>query len=132
MTTTWMRLDIDFWRDYKVEHLESIRKGNGVYQWLKLICYASECYGHIDLKKTSVRTHVEKILGLKGQRLDSFVDDCVFCELFDMKSWGEKIITSGRLMTEGTKRYNSEQQKAEAGRKSAEKRKQAAEGEKDG
>ena len=123
MSTPWTRLDNDFYRDPKVEELESLHKSEGIYRWLKLVCMASNDYGQLDLSKRSVRGRVEINLGLSGKKLDGFIADCVECRLFDAEKWGKRIITSRRLLLEGNKRRKSEQDQLNASKAGVDARK---------
>ncbi|MCL2826114.1 MAG: DUF4373 domain-containing protein [Eggerthellaceae bacterium] len=127
MAQVWLRLDTDFYHDPKVERLEAVTNGQGVFRWIKLCCIAHEGYGQIDTNDAAMLAHAERHTGLKGRRFSEFVDACAACGLFDPEQWGKGVITSNRMLLEGSRRLSSEQQKAEAGRRSAEARKRKKE-----
>lgn len=127
MTIRWMKLDLDFWHDRKFVALLSEKGEQGGFKVVKLYCLATECYGRLDMADASIRRWVEGEVGLKGKRLDDFIEVCVDCEIFDREAWAIfKVITCDRLIESGEKRRETEEKRRAAGKASGEARRNAS------
>ena len=115
----WMKLDLDFYRDPKVRKLAKDKGESQAWRWLKLTCLAAEQYGCLDMTDPLISDWVKDEMGMSAQRLDKLVSDCLECRLFDREAWeASRRVTSARMVDEGSRMLNSEQQRSAAGRAS--------------
>lgn len=104
---SWMKLDLDFYRDPKVRLMVG-RYGEGAaWRWLVLAALAADQHGALDMADEMIRRWVEDESGMRGKRLDAVVEKCVECRLFDEEAWkNSSVLTSQRLKKEAEKRWN--------------------------
>ena len=125
MAIGWMRLDRGFWHDPKFVAIIAEKGEAGAFKALKLYSLASEQYGVLDLRDKSVRLWVEDEIGMKGKKLDEFMQACLEAGVFSQEHYdGLGVFTSRRLSAEGEKRRKTEESRSAAGKKSAEARNQ--------
>lgn len=118
MAIGWMRLDRGFWHDPKFAAIIDAKGEAGAFRALKLYSLASENYGRLDFSDRPTRIWVEGEMGLKGKKLDEFMEACLECGVFDRghyEAFG--VFTSRRLSEEGEKRRRTEEARACAGSK---------------
>ena len=122
----WMRLDTDFYRDEKFLAIARLKGKAAAFDAVRLYCLCHQKYGSLDLNDPITRGWAEEELGLKGKRLDAFLEDCAECRLISADMLGMGVVTSDRLSEEGMKRRDTEDKRAAAGKRSGKSRREQA------
>ena len=122
MAVGWMRLDHNFWDDDKFLAVLDECGESGAWRVLVLYNLASQKFGRLDMTDKNVRRWVEKNVGMKGKRLDDFIEKVVGCGVFSQELYRLGVLTSERLDKEGERARKTREARALAGEKSGESR----------
>ena len=95
----WIKLDHHWRDDPKVMVYEAEHGKAALVDVIELFCLMSEFGGVIDLGDKGARLRCEKQLGLKGAKLDRFVDSVAACGIVSAEWWDARgIVGSERSL----------------------------------
>lgn len=102
---SYIKLDFDWYDDPKILVYEDTFGKESLVDVVKLFCALGEFHGIIDLNEPAQRLHIQKVLGLKGEALDAFLDQCALCEII-RADWYQTMrkIGSDRSLRDGDAR----------------------------
>lgn len=128
MAIGWMRLDHNFWQDDKFLAVLDECGEAGAWRVVVLYNLAAQKHGRLCMTDPNVRRWVEHNVGMKGRRLDDFIEKAVGCGCFDREWWeATGILSSHRLAEEGERAKATAEKRAAAGAKSGEARRRKSE-----
>lgn len=122
----YIKLDFDWFADPKVLVFEDSYGKESVVDVIKLFCALGEFYGRIDLREQAQRLHLQQVLGMKGDSLDGFLEQCAQVGLI-RKDWyeGFQVVGSDRSVRDGKAREKRKEYAHEASAAAKAKRDQA-------
>lgn len=112
-----MRLDIDFWHDEKFAALIHDKGKAAAFDAIRLYCLASAKSGCLDLTDRITAAWVESELGVKGKRLKTLMESLAEYEIISADELKDNVITSERLMAEGSRVEEIRQRRKDAANK---------------
>lgn len=111
----WIKLDHHWRDDPKVMVYEAEHGKASLVDVIELFCLMSEFGGVIDLGDKGARLRCEKQLGLRGAKLDRFVDDVAECGIVSAEWWRERgVVCSERSIRDAEKRQRRRDAQATA------------------
>lgn len=111
----WIKLDHHWRDDPKVMVYEAEHGKAALVDVIELFCLMSEFGGVIDLGDKGARLRCEKQLGIKGAKLDRFVDSVAACGIVSAEWWDARgIVGSERSLRDAEKRQRRRDAQATA------------------
>ncbi len=111
----WIKLDHHWREDPKVMLYEAEHGKAALVDVIELFCLLSEFGGSIDLGDKGARLRCEKQLGLKGAKLDRFVDSVAECGIVSAEWWESRgVVGSERSLRDAEKRQRRREAAATA------------------